>query len=69
MRQCIYVDYSNCRMTLVYTYGRKLNLNRLSPIGLFPGVSLAWSCCLKVVEQMELELMELMVLTGVIRNK
>ena len=52
-------------MTIIYANERKLDLNRLSPIDLLPGVSLAWSYCLKVVEQMEQEPMELMELTGV----
>ena len=35
-----------CRTKLNFSSGRKLlDFNRLSPIGLLPGVSLAWSCC------------------------
>ena len=48
---------------------RKLDLNRLSLTGLLLGVNLAWSCYLKVIEQIEKEPMELMELTGVIINK
>ena len=64
------MDYSNCRMTLIYSDGRELyNLNRLSPIGQLPRVSLTWSYCLKVMEYMEEELIKLMELTSVIENK
>ena len=42
------VDCSNYRTTLIYANVRKLELNRLSPIGLLPGVNLAWSYCLKL---------------------
>ena len=62
------MDCSSFGMTLIYANGRKLDLNRLSPSGLLPGVSLAWSCYLKVVEQIEQEPMELLELTCV-RNK
>ena len=45
-RDCEYG--SNCSITLIYANKRKLfDLNRLSPTGPLPGVSLAWSCCQK----------------------
>ena len=47
-RSQVTVDFFNYRMTLIYANGRKLVLNRLSPIGLLPGVSLAGSYCQKV---------------------
>ena len=41
-----YVNCFNCRTKLNYANGRKLlDLNKLSPIGLLPGVSFTWSCC------------------------
>ena len=56
-------------MILIYANEKKLDLNRFSPISLLLGASFTWSCCLKVVEQMEQEAMELMELTGIVRNK
>ena len=42
------VNSPNCRITLINANGRKLlGFNRLSPIGLLPGVSLTWSYCQK----------------------